>query len=57
MKAIDLQLEFLKSLEELKNLIPVKYDPTRWITTTSAIVEGPDDLTMADVDEYVSYSA
>jgi hypothetical protein len=57
MKAIDLQLKFLNALAQLKKLIPVKCDPTRWITTTSTIVEGPDELTMADVDEYMSYSA
>jgi hypothetical protein len=43
-------------LEQLKKLVDVKFDLEAWITTTSTIVGGGMDLTMADVDEYLSGS-
>jgi hypothetical protein len=44
------------SLEQLKMLVDVKFDPAAWISTTSTIVEGGMDLTMADVDDYLTGS-
>ena len=54
--AVNLQIEFRNALEQLKKLVDVKFDPETWITTTSTMVEGGMDLTMADVDEYLSGS-
>lgn len=54
--AVNLQIEFRNALEQLKKLVDVKFDPATWITTTSMMVEGGMDLTMADVDEYLSES-
>ena len=54
--AVNLQIEFRNALEQLKQLVDVKFDPATWITTTSTMVEGGMDLTMADVDEYLSES-
>jgi hypothetical protein len=41
---------------QLKRLVDVKFDPAAWISTTSTIVEGGMDLTMADVDDYLTGS-
>ena len=54
--AVNLQIEFRNALEQLKQLVDVKFDPATWITTTSTMVERGMDLTMADVDEYLSGS-
>jgi hypothetical protein len=54
--AVNLQIEFRNALEQLKKLVDVKFDPASWISTTSTIVQGGMDLTMADVDEYLSGS-
>jgi hypothetical protein len=51
--AVDLYIEFRNALEQLKRLVDVKFDPATWISTTSTIVEGGMDLTMADVDDYL----
>jgi hypothetical protein len=51
--AINLQIKFQDALEQLKRLVDVKFDPAAWITTTSTIVGGGMDLTMADVDDYL----
>jgi hypothetical protein len=51
--AVNLHIEFRNALEQLKRLVDVKFDPAAWITTTSTIVEGDMDLTMADVDDYL----
>jgi hypothetical protein len=53
-KAVNLQIEFRNALEQLKKLVEVKFDPAAWIRTTCTIVEGGMDLTMADVDEYLT---
>jgi hypothetical protein len=37
----------------LKSLVDVEFDPAAWISTTSTIVGGGMDLTMADVDDYL----
>jgi hypothetical protein len=54
--AVNLQIEFRNALEQLKKLVDVKFDPARWISTTSTIVQGGMDLTMADVDDYLTGS-
>jgi hypothetical protein len=51
--AVNLNIEFRHSLEQLKTLVDVKFDPVAWIRTTSAIVEGGMNLTMADVEDYL----
>ncbi len=51
--AVNLNIKFRHALEQLKRLADVKFDPAAWITTTSTIVEGGMDLTMADVDDYL----
>jgi hypothetical protein len=55
-KAVNLQIELRNALEELKRLVDVKFDPATWISTTSTIVQGGMDLTMADVDDYLTGS-
>lgn len=52
--AVNLHIKFRNALEQLKKLVEVKFDPAAWITTTCMIVEGGMDLTMADVDEYMT---
>jgi hypothetical protein len=54
--AVNLHIRFQIALEQLKSLVDVKFDPARWISTTSTIVEGGMDLTMADVDDYLTGS-
>jgi hypothetical protein len=51
--AVDLCIKFRNALEQLKRLVDVKFDPAVWISTTSTIVGGGMDLTMADVDDYL----
>ena len=51
--AVNLNIKFRKALEQLTRLVDVKFDPAAWISTTSTIVEGGMDLTMADVDDYL----
>jgi hypothetical protein len=51
--AVNLHIEFRNALEQLKRLVDVKFDPAAWISTTSTIVGGGMDLTMADVDDYL----
>ncbi len=51
--AVNLNIRFRHALEQLKRLVDVKFDPAAWISTTSTIVEGGMDLTMADVDDYL----
>ena len=51
--AVNLKITFRHALEQRKTLVDVKFDPGRWITTTSTIVQGGMDLTMADVDDYL----
>ena len=51
--AVNLHIKFRNALEQLKRLVAVKFDPATWISTTSTIVEGGMDLTMADVDDYL----
>jgi hypothetical protein len=51
--AVNLHIKFRNALEQLKRLVDVKFDPAAWISTTSTIVEGGMDLTMADVDDYL----
>jgi hypothetical protein len=51
--AVDLYIKFQNALEQLKRLVDVKFDPAVWISTTSTIVGGGMDLTMADVDDYL----
>ena len=46
----------VRALEQLKRLVDVKFDPAAWISTTSTIVGGGMDLTMADVDDYLTGS-
>ena len=54
--AVNLHIKFRNALEQLKRLVDVKFDPAAWISTTSTIVEGGMDLTMADVDDYLTGS-
>src|ERR1700682_6084090 len=54
--AVNLHIKFRSALEQLKRLVEVKFDPAAWITTTSTIVERGMDLTMADVDDYLTGS-
>ena len=54
--AVNLHIKFRNALEQLKRLVAVKFDPATWISTTSTIVEGGMDLTMADVDDYLTGS-
>lgn len=51
--AVNLQIEFRNALGQLTRLVDVKFDPAAWISTTSTIVEGGMDLTMADVEDYL----
>jgi hypothetical protein len=51
--AVNLHIKFRNALEQLKRVVDVKFDPAAWISTTSTIVEGGMDLTMADVDDYL----
>ena len=51
--AVNLHIEFQNALEQLTRMVNVKFDPVAWIRTTSTIVEGGRDLTMADVDDYL----
>ena len=51
--AVNLHIKYRDALEQLKSLVDVKFDPATWISTTSTIVGGGMDLTMADVDEYL----
>jgi hypothetical protein len=51
--AVNLNIKFRNALEQLTRLVDVKIDPAVWISTTSTIVEGGMDLTMADVDDYL----
>jgi hypothetical protein len=51
--AVNLHIKFRNALEQLKRLVDVKFDPAAWISTTSTIVGGGMDLTMADVDDYL----
>lgn len=51
--AVNLNIRFRHALAQLKSLVDVKFDPVAWIRTTSTIVEGGMDLTMADVDDYL----
>ena len=55
--AVNLQTEFRNALEQLKKLVDVKFDPASWISSTSTIVQGGIDLTMADVDDYLTGSS
>ena len=54
--AVDLQIKFRDALEQLKRLVEVKFDPATWISTTSTMVEGGMELTMVDVDDYLTGS-
>jgi hypothetical protein len=54
--AVNLQIEFRNALEQLKRFVDVTFDPAAWISTTSTIVQGGMDLTMADVDDYLTGS-
>jgi len=54
--AVNLHLKFQNALEQLKRVVDVKFDPAAWISTTSTIVERGMDLTMADVDDYLTGS-
>ena len=54
--AVNLHIEFRNALEQLKRLVDVKFNPAAWISTTSTIVGGGMDLTMADVDDYLTGS-
>ena len=56
-KAVNLNIKFRNALEQLKRLVDVKFDPAAWISTTSTIVEGGMDLTMADVEDYLVAAA
>ena len=51
--AVNLHIKYRDALEQLKSLVDVKFDPATWISTTSTIVGGGMDLTMADVDDYL----
>jgi hypothetical protein len=51
--AVNLHIKFRNALEQLKRLVDLKFDPAAWISTTSTIVGGGMDLTMADVDDYL----
>jgi hypothetical protein len=55
--AVNLYNKFRNALEQLKRLVDVKFDPAAWISTTSTIVGGSMDLTMADVNDYLTGSA
>jgi len=55
-KVVNLHIKFRNALERLKRLVDVKFDPAAWISTTSTIVERGMDLTMADVDDYLTGS-
>jgi hypothetical protein len=54
--AVNLHIKFQNALEQLKRFDDVKFDPAAWISTTSTIVERGMDLTMADVDDYLTGS-
>ena len=54
--AVNLHIKFRNALEQLKRLVDVNFDPAAWISTTSTIVGGGMDLTMADVDDYLTGS-
>jgi hypothetical protein len=51
--AVNLHIKYRDALEQLKSLVDVKFEPATWISTTSTIVGGGMDLTMADVDDYL----
>jgi hypothetical protein len=55
--AVNLNINFRHSLEQLKTLVDVNFDPVVWVRATSTVVEGGMDLTMADVDDYMTGSA
>ena len=54
--AVNLHIKFRNALEQLKRPVDVKFDPAVWISTTSTIVGGGMELTMADVDDYLTGS-
>ena len=56
-RAVDLQIEFWNALEQVNKLATVKLDPARWVSTTRTMVDQAEDLTMADVDEYLGSNA
>jgi hypothetical protein len=53
-KAVCLQIELWDTVADLEALVDTDFDPLAWVQTTSTDVESGNDLTMADVDDYLA---
>jgi hypothetical protein len=54
--AVCLQIELWDAIADLEEFVESDFDPLGWVQTTSTIVDAGTDLTMSDVDDYLSGS-
>jgi hypothetical protein len=53
-KAVCLQIELWDAIADLQELVETDFDPLVWIQSTSIVVDAGTDLTLSDVDDYLS---
>lgn len=53
-KAVCLQIELWDVIADLQELVETDFDPLVWVQSTSIVVNAGTDLTLSDVDDYLS---
>jgi hypothetical protein len=53
-KAVCLQIELWDAIADLQDLVKTDFDPLVWVQSTSIDVNAGTDLTLSDVDDYLS---
>ena len=53
-KAVCLQIELWDAIADLQGLVETDFDPLVWVQSTSIVVDAGTDLTLCDVDDYLS---
>jgi hypothetical protein len=53
-KAVCLQIELWDAIADLQELVETDFDPLVWVQSTSIVVDAGTDLTLSDVDDYLS---
>jgi hypothetical protein len=53
-KAVCLQIELWDAIADLQELVATDFDPLVWVQSTSIVVDAGTDLTLSDVDDYLT---
>jgi hypothetical protein len=53
-KVVCLQIELWDAVADVQELVETDFDPLVWVQSTSIVVDAGTDLTLYDIDDYLS---